>query len=200
MGFALINLKAAECLNTPTGQLVVAAAIIDDVIALVLLNEVEALSGGGAGGVMEFLRPLLFSVAFVAVGGAIAVWLMPPLLQRALLPRVPTRLWPPLLLALMLLTALALIPACEVLGVSPLLGCFLAGLCYCDVEEAHRAWQKQAKRLVQWAVRFFFSATVAFDIPVQEFGSAQVWLNAVVFSAAIVGKLATGVLAAPLTL
>ena len=43
MGIALNVLKQAKMLNTPTGQLIIAAAVLDDVIALLLLSELQAL-------------------------------------------------------------------------------------------------------------------------------------------------------------
>ena len=42
MGIALNVLKQAKMLNTPTGQLIIAAAVLDDVIALLLLSELQA--------------------------------------------------------------------------------------------------------------------------------------------------------------
>eukprot|EP01084_Bolivina_argentea_P055895 102379_1 len=44
MGIALNVLKKAKILNTPTGQLIIAAAVLDDVIALMLLSELEAMA------------------------------------------------------------------------------------------------------------------------------------------------------------
>ncbi len=41
MGVAVVVLKAGKVLNTPLGQLVVAAAIADDVIALIILSELK---------------------------------------------------------------------------------------------------------------------------------------------------------------
>ena len=44
MGIALNVLKQAKMLDTPTGQLIIAAAVLDDVIALLLLSELQARS------------------------------------------------------------------------------------------------------------------------------------------------------------
>ena len=43
MGISLKVLQDGGVLGTPTGQLIIAAAVTDDVIALVLLSELEAL-------------------------------------------------------------------------------------------------------------------------------------------------------------
>jgi Kef-type K+ transport system membrane component KefB len=40
MGISLKVLEEGKVLSTPTGQLIIAAAVIDDVIALVLLAQV----------------------------------------------------------------------------------------------------------------------------------------------------------------
>merc|ERR1719510_934116 len=43
MGIALNVLRSGKVLNTPTGQLVIAAAVLDDVLALIILSEIQAL-------------------------------------------------------------------------------------------------------------------------------------------------------------
>merc|ERR1719266_222202 len=56
MGIALNVLKKAKILNTPTGQLIIAAAILDDVIALIILSELTAMKDPS---VMGILLPLI---------------------------------------------------------------------------------------------------------------------------------------------
>eukprot|EP00486_Rosalina_sp_Unknown_P008386 CAMPEP_0201579786 /NCGR_PEP_ID=MMETSP0190_2-20130828/27623_1 /ASSEMBLY_ACC=CAM_ASM_000263 /TAXON_ID=37353 /ORGANISM="Rosalina sp." /LENGTH=246 /DNA_ID=CAMNT_0048014729 /DNA_START=136 /DNA_END=873 /DNA_ORIENTATION=+ len=55
MGIALNVLRNAKVLNTPTGQLIIAAAVLDDVIALMLLSELEAMADPS---VKKILLPL----------------------------------------------------------------------------------------------------------------------------------------------
>ncbi|KOO36468.1 hypothetical protein Ctob_014421 [Chrysochromulina tobinii] len=113
MGVALNVLKRGKVLNTPTGQLVISAAVLDDIIALILLSELQALDDASA---MSLLRPIVSSV----------------------------------------------------------------------------------KRLMQWLLRIFFAATIAFAVPINEFASLEVLKGAAILSVAVLGKIATGLWAMPL--
>ena len=42
LGIAMNILRAGKMVNTPVGQLIVAAAVIDDMIALVILSQVRS--------------------------------------------------------------------------------------------------------------------------------------------------------------
>lgn len=197
MGVALTVLKKAKVLNTPTGQLIVAAAVIDDVIALMLLGELQALSHPSP---VNFAKPILAGVSFVIGIGSIAVYAIPPLLSRVILPLVP-----PQALELSVAVSLAavvcgLMVALHYGGASHLLGAFLGGLCFCSLRSFQHLWHAQVKRLQSWLVRLFFAATVGFQIPARSLFKPRVLTMAAAFLLALVGKLATGFLVKPLTL
>merc|ERR1712038_1748912 len=85
MGIALNVLKKARILNTPTGQLIIAAAILDDVLALIILTEIQALSDPT---VMAILLPLIVSPVLIVVIGYLAIrWI--PIWMKKLMDRVP---------------------------------------------------------------------------------------------------------------
>ena len=86
MGISLKVLQDGGVLGTPTGQLIIAAAVIDDVIALVLLSELEALRDPTP---VNFIVPIVSSVAFIAVVGYSAIHVVPAFLVDRLVPRVP---------------------------------------------------------------------------------------------------------------
>ena len=63
-----------SALNTPTGQLIVATAFAEDIIALILLSELKALSNPTA---VNLITPIGVSLGYaIAVGGA-AIWALP---------------------------------------------------------------------------------------------------------------------------
>merc|ERR1719382_1454853 len=64
MGIALNVLKKAKLLNTPTGQLIIAAAILDDVMALIILTEIQALSNPT---IMAIALPLIVRIGYLAI-------------------------------------------------------------------------------------------------------------------------------------
>ena len=75
LGIAMNILRTGKVINTPTGQLIVAAAIIDDMIALILLSQLNGLAGTiTAWGV---LSPIVSAVCFLCVGGYLALFHIP---------------------------------------------------------------------------------------------------------------------------
>ena len=80
LGFSVELLSEVNQLNTPSGQLICTAAVIDDVLSLLLLAEVQALQDENiqAWGI---LKPIVASIGSVVVGIALTVLLL-PLLPR----------------------------------------------------------------------------------------------------------------------
>ncbi|KAH8057078.1 sodium/hydrogen exchanger family-like protein [Aureococcus anophagefferens] len=151
-------------LNQPIGQLIIAAATVNEIIQIMLLTCAENLVDGAA--VDEYVAPILIMVVLIAVVGFLAVRVVPQLLEREILPRVPQRHRPTVVLGSLFSVAMLLIPACKYSGSSELLGAFLAGLCFCSDHLVHETWDRQVKRVMQWLMRFFFACTIGFSIPI----------------------------------
>ena len=78
-GIAMSTLKRAGVLESPVGQLIVCAAVIDDMIALVVLSQLNALVGdGSSNGASSIIVPIASALGFLTFGGAIAVRVLPP--------------------------------------------------------------------------------------------------------------------------
>ena len=196
VGIALNVLSSAQLLNTETGQLIIAAAILDDVIALVLLSALQALENPTA---MALLKPILVSAAWLIGIGALSLYVVPPSI-KVVLERVPHDMEENFVLLLVFLLAVGIPPAVHHSGSSHLLGAFLAGLLFCSEHHAHHAWVRQVKRLMAWLLTVFFATTVGFAIPpIGTLFKGEVIKFAAVFFIAILGKVGTGVWAMPLT-
>ena len=195
MGCAVVLFKEARMLNTPVGQTVVAAAVLDDIVALVLLSELQALRKPSA---LAFVVPIISALAFLVGIGAFAVVLVPKLMAQCL-PRVPSKHVPTTVLALLFTTTVGLMAALHAGRASHLLGAFLGGLCFCTLPSVHMLWNQQVKRLQTWLLRLFFAATVGFNIPIKHLWTPRVWALGALFTCALSLKLATGLLAKPLT-
>jgi len=195
MGIALNVLRNAKVLNTPTGQLIIAAAVLDDVIALMLLSELEAMAHPTVAGI---LMPLLISPAFILFFGFLAIRVTPWLIAKVMSKTAKNQHENVILLLLFLATFL-LVPVCKYAGSSYLLGAFLAGLMFCTDHTIHSAWSNQIKRIMQWMLRIFFACTIGFAVPIQDFWSVPVVTSALMYLVAIIGKIATGIFAKPLT-
>mmetsp|Transcript_16671 Transcript_16671/g.42768 ORF Transcript_16671/g.42768 Transcript_16671/m.42768 type:complete len:751 (-) Transcript_16671:480-2732(-) len=195
MGISLKVLSEGNVLSTPIGQLIIAAAVIDDVIALVLLAELEALETPT---VANFIVPIISSLAFIFGLGGIAVFVMPRVM-RAVLPRVPERYLQALLLGGVLLTSYAMLPATHYGKTSYLLGAFLGGLCFCTAEPLMPIWHNNAYQILSWLLRVFFACTLGFEVPIQDLWTPEILTMTCAFLLAFFGKLVTGLFATPLT-
>ena len=77
-------------INTPVGHLVVSAAVIDDMIALIILSQLEALASELT--VVSILIPVISAFSFLILGGIVAIFLLPPFLQSSL-PLYSSLMW-----------------------------------------------------------------------------------------------------------
>ena len=75
LGIAMNILKSANFINTPTGQLIVAAAIIDDMIALIILSQLTALVGTIT--ISGILIPVIAALGFLIIGGYLSLMVIP---------------------------------------------------------------------------------------------------------------------------
>lgn len=65
VGVALSLLRSGGLLNTPVGQLIIAAAVIDDMIALIVLSQLESLNNDDATtNAWTVLSPIVMSTVF----------------------------------------------------------------------------------------------------------------------------------------
>src|SRR5437588_702399 len=136
-------------LHDPEGQVVLGAAVIDDVIGLVILTVVQGLAEGDrvtAGGVA---RVAGVAVGFLVAAVVVGRWLVPPLLRRAARPRP--------LAAVALLLALGLAWAAAKAGSAPIVGAFAAGLLIAGTDASPRV-RRGMVALGQFFVPLFFVA------------------------------------------
>lgn len=196
MGIALNVLKSGGVLETETGQLIITAAVIDDVLALIILSILQALANPTP---MGFIRPVLSSALWIGIGGGIALFIVPGLMRR-FMDRVPERHQQNLTLAVLLTVSIACTAAAKFTYSSYLLGSFIGGLCFAHNQTEHDVWVHQVKRITSWLLRLFFGGTVAFVVPIKSFTSPKVIWQGCFLLVALLGKLATGFLAQrPLT-
>jgi len=187
MGIAVNVLKKGGVLNTTIGQLVIASAVLDDIISLVLLGVVAALEDPTP---FKLLQPLVVSGLFLAVFGYLAFVFMPAHLPE-LIEKIPHKMHDGVYMGLVFTLSLLMIPATHYAGSSYLLGSFLAGLCFCHNHHVHHVWGRQMKRIMQWLLRLFFGGTIAFAVPIKDVWTGKVISHALLYFSAIVGKFAT---------
>jgi len=191
LGIALNVLKGGGVLNTPVGQMIVAAAVVDDMIALVILSQLEGLVGTIT--VSGIVVPIVSAVAFLVLGGYLAVFVLPRFINGYILPRFSHQSHEKVEMTGMFALVLGLMPATYYAKASYLMGAFLAGLTFCHSDGLHHQFVRQFKRVLQWLMRIFFSSTIGFQVPIKDFGdSTIIWQGLVFCFAWLIGKVAVG--------
>mmetsp|Transcript_519 Transcript_519/g.1590 ORF Transcript_519/g.1590 Transcript_519/m.1590 type:complete len:416 (-) Transcript_519:343-1590(-) len=193
MAIALNILKVGKQLHTPCGQLIIAAAVIDDVVALILLSMVKALQNDPLSPT-DFVIPIASSAAFTLAIGGFAVVGMPRLMKIPVVKKhSESETFVNIAFFTLFLLAIGLMNATFYGKSSFLLGAFLAGLCFCTVGKIQALWHSQVKRIETWMLRIFFSCSVAFKVPVKDLWTLEVVGFAALLLVALLGKVVTGV-------
>ncbi len=171
-------------LGRTESRIILGAAVIDDILAMLLLGVVTALQGKTGGvNVAGLGLVLVYAVGFVAVIGLVGTRIMR---KHSSLLEVPINPLSPLTLSLALCLGLA--AAAAGLGLAAIIGAFLAGMVMAESGQ-RRALEKQIQPLMAFLVPFFFVVTGA-KVDLAELGSGAVLLSLLVVTVlAVVGKL-----------
>jgi Kef-type K+ transport system membrane component KefB len=158
-------LISEKMINTPTGQIIVAAAIIDDLIALVILSVVQQwVTGGSDTGVIQFLIPIISSVLFLVVGGYVAIHIFPKLLTKYVIARFPEPWQKQVAFILLVLLTMAYMPLMDVCKTNFITGAYLSGLSFNQIPCVDQSFKNNTKNIFSWLLRVFFSASIGFQV------------------------------------
>lgn len=176
--------------RSAAARTVLGAAVVDDILALILLSVAVAMAAGGgvdAGNIALSLALALAFVAFFALGGTRLLQRRPRLLQA---PRFAES---PLLPAVILCLGLAALSA--QIGLAALIGAFLAGMIVAETRD-HTPIEEEVKPLYAFFPPFFFAFIgIQLDLDSLLSGHALLLLAAIT-ALAIVTKLVPGYLGA----
>lgn len=173
LGVAANALSGGKALNTPVGQLIVASAVIDDVIGLIILSMLDVLVLDDPP-LYKYFIPVISAVGYLILLGGFAVTVIPYVVQRKILPLFKLEHRQYVAFALMWLLVMAYLPAMYYSKASHLTGAFLAGLSFSQVEGVHHTFVTEAGSIMDWLLRIFFSASIGFQVPVKMFGNSHV--------------------------
>ena len=173
-------------LQSVEGQIVLGAAVIDDVIGLIILAVVVDLVAGTAPSVGGVLRTTAVAFGFLAAAIFLGRFFVPALFN--LIARSGKE---QTLSAMALVFAFLLAVAASQVGSALIVGAFAAGLVLAPTQHAH-AVERGVVRLANLFVPIFFVAVGA-AVDVRSFTSADVLLVGVALTVvAILGKFAAG--------
>eukprot|EP00475_Leptophrys_vorax_P039876 TRINITY_DN7299_c0_g1_i1.p2 TRINITY_DN7299_c0_g1~~TRINITY_DN7299_c0_g1_i1.p2 ORF type:complete len:638 (+),score=155.24 TRINITY_DN7299_c0_g1_i1:285-1916(+) len=215
LGFTAQLLKDFGALNTREGQFICTAAVIDDVLSLLLLAQITALQGDPTP--FQIVLPFISSLGSIGVG--VLILFMMSRCCKGVIDKINS--WSEETpeqkkekrrkkrhgedvenyansLYLVFLFAFATIFAwsCALVGSSALLGAYIAAIPFAKIPAAKHAWEHYVAKIVPWLMRVFFSATIGFTIP--SLVTATGWtlrafgIGAVLAIIAILGKMSTG--------
>ena len=183
-------LEERKLLGTPLGTTAIFCAAVDDVIAWSLLALALALLGSGAGPASLTLRLaglLVYVIVMLAVVRPLASWFLRKRRTSAMSLEI---------LGLTLIGVFASAAATDAIGVHPLFGAFLAGVCL----PRNPQWQAPLRHSLETIVSVFllplFFALTGMRTRIDLLNSGTTWLWAgVVLLAAVGGKMGGAVLA-----
>jgi Kef-type K+ transport system membrane component KefB len=173
-------------LHEPEGQIVLGAAVIDDVLGLIILSVVSGVVAGGAITIGSIGITTFKAIAFIAVALAAGRLLAPPLFR--LLQRVSSEAT----IAVMgLVFAFILALLAEHAGSALIIGAFVAGLIMQPTAQRETI-ERGVVRLGHFFVPIFF-VVVGASVDVRSFTQPMVLgLGGAITAVAVIGKLSGG--------
>jgi Kef-type K+ transport system membrane component KefB len=190
VGITARVLRDLGVLGTAEARIILGAAVIDDILAMLLLAVVVALAGEGTPsplGLVLLLAQAVGFVLFVVLVGTRVVGRYSVHLERLRIENAP--------FALALALTLGLAALSGTIGLAAIIGAFLAGMVLAEAREQYQL-EHQVQPLYQFLVPFFFVITGSQVNPAIFADPATVGLAAVLTVLAIVGKLVGGTLGA----
>ncbi len=187
-------------IDSPTGRVVLGAAVIDDVLGLIVLAVVSGLvAGANSGKSLDAVAVLIIigkAVGFLAVAIALGPWVSKRLYRAASVLRVHG-----VLLATSLCVCLTAAWAAHAVGLAAIVGAFAAGLILDEVmfhdhlSKGDKPLEERLEPLGQFLTPIFFVLTGA-AVDLSAFGNTEALAMAGALTvAAIVGKQACSLVA-----
>jgi Kef-type K+ transport system membrane component KefB len=164
-------------------RIILGAAVIDDILAMLLLGVVTALQGGEGINFLGLIFVLIQAIGFIALITFVGTKFMrrsSPLLEAPINPLSP--------LTLSLALCLGLAVTASYIGLAAIIGAFLAGMVLAESEQRHTL-EKQTQPIMAFLVPFFFVVTGA-KVNIGQLGNLRILgIVAIVTLLAIVSKL-----------
>ncbi len=178
-------------LGSTEGQIIIGAAVIDDVLGLVILTVVSGIAAGGGISAIGAAKILLVAVGFLVIAVAVGGWVAPRVFRTVARMKVQDAV-PVLALAICFsLAALA-----DMAGSALIMGAFAAGIILARTEQFHAIEQRVRPVGALLTPIFFVSVGSALDVslldPSRPGGTHLLLVALGLTVLAILGKVAAG--------
>jgi Kef-type K+ transport system membrane component KefB len=178
-------------MSTPEARIIIGAAVIDDVLGLVILSVVSGVAAGAAVTFMGVIRTLAIAVGFLVIAVLVGRFVMPRLFDVVVRMRVRY-----VLLVFSVAFALGLAALASVAGSALIVGAFAAGLILSGTNQFDTIEQDVRPVASIFAPIFFVSVGASVNLrlldPSTPSSRAALGVAGVLVVLAIVGKLAAG--------
>ena len=178
-------------MNTQEARIIIGAAIIDDVLGLVILSVVSGIAAGVSMGPLGVLRVFAVAVGFLVVAVVVGRFVMPRLLD--LVVRMRARY---VLLAFAFAFALGLSALASLAGSALIIGAFAAGIILSGTNQFDTIEREVRPLASIFAPIFFVSVGASVDLgllnPTRPGAAGILGVAAALTGLAIIGKLAAG--------
>merc|ERR1712100_527921 len=194
--------KDLDLLATPLGQLVAAAAMIDDVSSMVLLAILQGATSmveTGEADALAMVKPVIASLALFAASIIIRIIACKALAsgdeQDAKAEHQANTMYLHEKILAVITAGIAFAVIADKIGSAHLLGCFLAGVVATAWKGFQEIWEPMVEPILPWMTMAFFSCTVGFEVPVSALAAKDWGLVIAIVILAVVSKIATGIFA-----
>merc|ERR1711976_874699 len=202
IGFTLSLMKDLDLLATWLGQLVAAAAMIDDVSSMVLLAILQGATSiveTGEADALAMIKPViaslgLFAASIISRMGAVKALSNSDENGKAEEQAVSEMYLHEKILAV-IVAGIAFAIIADKIGSTHLLGCFLAGVVATAWKSFQHIWEPMVEPILPWMTMAFFSCSVGFAVPVSALAAKDWGLVIAIVLLAILSKVATGIFA-----
>jgi len=178
-------------MHTPEARIIIGAAIIDDILGLVILTVVSGMAAGVSVGPLGVLRVLAVAVGFLVIAVLVGRFVAPRLFDLVVRMRVRY-----VLLVFAIAFALGLSAAAAIIGSALIIGAFAAGVILSGTNQFDTIEHEVRPVASIFTPIFFVSVGASVNLgllnPAHEGGGGVLGVAAVLTVLAIVGKLAAG--------
>jgi Kef-type K+ transport system membrane component KefB len=173
-------------LQRPEGQIILGAAVIDDILGIVVLSVVAGIAKGGSLEWGEIARIVLSSLGFLVVAIVIGNWFMPFFLKTVRWLRTRGDL-----ITASLVFAFTLAWIAEQVGSAAIIGAFAAGLVLAKTDKRHDL-EQQLRPITDFFLPVFF-ITVGAGVNLALLANQEaLFLSFTLSATAVLGKLVCG--------
>ena len=167
VGITARVLSGMGLLDAPTARIILGAAVIDDILGLLVLAVVSSLAAG------EFNYVVILTTAALAIGFTVFVAVVGAPVVNRVAPRADRLRSGHGMFILGLLLCLGLSVAAAYVGVAAIIGSFLAGMILAEAAEDHPRMHRQINGVTEFLVPFFL-VNIGMQLRLDVFRSSSV--------------------------